>query len=226
MSETNSHQYSAEGVSNPPPAYAPHYEEEPASAPPLYHCQQPPASAPAQQVVYQQPVMATSKQPVRAVPGSLPPQYSSAAHAAQPTYPAANAMKQPLMANSNTNYNAYPAQQGQGQQVIVMPVSNQPAYATTTTAVVVTGPSRNNMAQQPAPPNQDLTCLSLLACLCCGCLCGLFALMFSSNAQAAYRRQDYAEYRRQQSNAKVCIGMSFVTGVVVFIVYLSAGASG
>ena len=71
-------------------------------------------------------------------------------------------------------------------------------------------------------PYQDLTVLSCLACLFCGWICGLGALMFSSNAQAAHRRGDYAEYRRQNANAKMCLGISLFVGIGLWIVILTS----
>ena len=72
-------------------------------------------------------------------------------------------------------------------------------------------------------PYQDLTVLSCLACLFCGWICGLGALMFSSNAQAAHRRGDYAEYRRQNANAKMCLGISLFVGIAFWIVVFTVG---
>jgi len=219
MSNTNYQAMGGEG-NVPPPAYAPTAPS--AEQPPQYQQQgQPPA--------YQQPVVVT--QPAQAVPqrapvtasGALPPQYAQV----QPN-------------NSNPPSYAYPIQQQTQplvaqQPIIVKPVAI-PQQQTTTVVVArpVYGANNNGNRGYPAgnqyggaqpvgvvEPYQDLTLLSCLACFFCGWICGLGALMFSSNAQAAHRRGDYDEYRRQNSNAKMCLIISVVVGVVFWGVIMT-----
>ena len=72
-------------------------------------------------------------------------------------------------------------------------------------------------------PHQDLTVLSCLACFFCGWICGLFAWIFSCNANSAHRRGNYDEYRRQHANAKVCLGISLIFGIVTWILLFTMG---
>eukprot|EP01083_Nonionella_stella_P083345 230424_1 len=104
-----------------------------------------------------------------------------------------------------------PATQPQQPQAV------QYYYRNTVTGALV---PIQNAVQQPAEPYEDLICISCLVCLLCNWICGLFALAASSNAQDAYRRGDYAEYRRQRSYTKMCIAISccapFVCGLGLY----------
>eukprot|EP01083_Nonionella_stella_P131260 398652_1 len=191
----------AEGVSNndPPPAYAPQSQ----SSQPIM-----------QQPIIQQPII---QQPIIQQPQPVVIQPTSNVN---PGYPASNVTYQYQWNQGNVGYpgnkgynqgyqyqskpviasgqipQTYAAQ-GQQPQVIIVP-SSQP-----TTTIITSAQQNNNYSNTNIQePYEDLTCLSCLACLFCGWICGCFALMFSSNAQAAHRRGNFDEYRRQQHNAK------------------------
>ena len=162
-----------------------------------------------------------ARQPVSATSGGLPQQY------AQPFQPQQN----------NPPSYAYPAQTQQPQYVvpqqaqqpiIVQPQQQQPhvGYQTTTVIVAKTGQSGAGGYGSggaygqtgTVEPMQDLTCLSILACICCAWPCGIFAIVYSCNAVSAHQRGNYDEYRRANGNAKTCIGISCVIGVLGIII--------
>eukprot|EP01084_Bolivina_argentea_P019053 35451_1 len=103
--------------------------------------------------------------------------------------------------------------------VIMQPQPFQQHIANAPHIVIVpsTQPQGVQVQVQPPEPYDDLTCLSCLVCLLCNWCCGIFALIFADNAQNAYRRGDYVEYRRQRNNAKTCIGISFCFGIVCLL---------
>ena len=79
--------------------------------------------------------------------------------------------------------------------------------------------TENQPMIQPEP-HQDLTLLSCSVCLFCNCICGFAALMHSCEANTAHRRGDYAQYRSQNLDAKICIGMSVFFGITLWLIIL------
>eukprot|EP01084_Bolivina_argentea_P243464 408134_1 len=68
---------------------------------------------------------------------------------------------------------------------------------------------------------EDLSYIAILACCFCSTLFGCVAIMYANRAHEAYQRGDIEEYRRQNRNAKICIVLAVIGGVIsMFLLFL------
>ena len=173
----------------------------------------PPAYAPQAQ----QPVnIIPSQQPQRvaATSGGLPQQY--AAPAQQQPY----AYAQPVPSQPQQPIIVQPVQDYQTTTIIVAKSGQQGGYPAQQRG---TGANNNN-GNGPPEEYQDLLCVSCLVCFFCAWPCGIFALIYSSNAQTAHTRGDYNEYRRQNTSARRCIRLSIITGIICLALVVAMNA--
>eukprot|EP01083_Nonionella_stella_P117508 350305_1 len=78
--------------------------------------------------------------------------------------------------------------------------------------------SQGLVSAQPMEPFEDLTLWSVLACLLCAFPCGIVAIVLACNAKTAYRENRTEEYRESNKNTKICLWISLITGVIVWII--------
>ena len=67
--------------------------------------------------------------------------------------------------------------------------------------------------------NDDLTCFACMACLFCSCICGIPAIIYARDAQTALSMGDIEGYREANKQAKLWIGISVITGLILMIVW-------
>lgn len=175
-------------------------------------------------------------------PGQYPPgaqyppgQYQTAAQYPPGQYPPAAQYPPPPPPPSGCQKPAYPPGQypqypaqfpqhppytpGAGPPPGVFPPGHygQPPYGQPSATVVVTQPSGATVVvAQSLPPDNLL--LSVLACLCCFCPVGMFAIMYSWQAKSANEHQDYTAALRYGSKAKKLAMISITIGVVIIII--------
>eukprot|EP01084_Bolivina_argentea_P243465 408137_1 len=64
---------------------------------------------------------------------------------------------------------------------------------------------------------EDLSYIAILACCFCSMLFGCVAMIYVNRAHEAYQRGDIEEYRQQNHNAKIFIGISVAVGILFSI---------
>ncbi|KAL8590751.1 hypothetical protein ACOMHN_064854 [Nucella lapillus] len=178
---------------------------------------QPPAGYPDQgnpQQAYPQPYMqgyhhAPGQAPPDAGkgPGQYPPPGQPGYPPGQPGYPPGQPMYPP-------GQPGYP----QGQPGYPPGAYVQGPYGQSTSAVVVTQPTGATMVVAQSPPSDNLL-LSIIACLCCFCPTGIFAIMYSCQAKSANEVNDYASAMRYAAQAKKLAIASIIIGIVVMAVF-------
>ncbi|XP_076441376.1 proline-rich transmembrane protein 1-like isoform X2 [Babylonia areolata] len=109
-----------------------------------------------------------------------------------------------------------PGQPGYPQGQPVPGAYIQGPYGQPTTSVLVTQPTGTTMivAQNPAPDN---LMLSIIACLCCFCPTGIFAIMYSCQAKSANEANDYNSAMKYAVQAKKLAITSIIIGIIVMV---------